>query len=290
MDIIEVGHLSFGYCDTEVLRDISFKVKRGSFLAIAGPNGAGKSTLLNLLCAALRPKSGSINIDAAPIEAYSSRSLARKVAVVRQEFVPVFGFSVIETVLMGRTPYSKRCLFESRIDRQIADEAMEATDTARFAARPLANLSGGERQRVFIARALAQDTDILLLDEPTSFLDIKHQVGIYDLLKAIQLQKGKTIAAVTHDINLAVRYADAALLLGPVQADSSGFWYGCPAEVFLPERIEAVFGVGIFSGEIGRQRFFMPVGKFAKFGNNQDSPQGPSVSSDFSNTWQKQNK
>jgi len=271
MDIIEVSHLSFGYSDTEVLRDISFKVKQGTFLAIAGPNGAGKSTLLNLLCAALKPKSGSINIDAAPIDSYSTRSLALKVAVVRQEFVPVFGFSVIETVLMGRMPHYNHRLFESRIDRQIATEAMEATDTARFAARPLVNLSGGERQRVFIARALAQDTDILLLDEPTSFLDLKHQVGIYDLLKAAQLQKGKTIAAVTHDINLAAQYADAALLLGQVQADSSGFWYGCPRDIFSPEQIERVFGVKIFSGTIGEEKFFMPLGKFAKFSGRIDT-------------------
>jgi iron complex transport system ATP-binding protein len=177
----------------------------GTFLAIAGPNGAGKSTLLNLLCGLLSPRSGTIRIDAAPVESYSTEALAKKVAVVWQESMPVFGFSVIDTVMMARTPYYGPMGFESEADREIVAEALEATDTAGFALRPLGSLSAGERQRVFIARAMAQNTPILLLDEPTNFLDLKHQVGIYDLLKAAQLQIGKTIVAVTHDINLAAQ-------------------------------------------------------------------------------------
>lgn len=273
MSIIEVSHLSFGYPDgprfgtgrktgteVEVLRDLSFEVMPGTFLVIAGPNGTGKTTLLNLLCGSLVPKSGSIRIDAAAIKSYSNEALAAKVAVVRQEFVPIFGFSVIEMVLMARTPYYGQMGFESKADRDIVNEALEATDTAQFASRTLSSLSGGERQRVFIARALAQNTAILLLDEPTSFLDLKHQVGIYDLLKRMQLEKGKTIVAVTHDINLAVQYADVTLLLG---ADSS-YQYGSAKDVFSPEQIEKVFGVRVFSGKVGQEKFFIPLGKFAK--------------------------
>jgi iron complex transport system ATP-binding protein len=273
MSIIEVSHLSFGYPEgprfaasrktetqVEVLRDLSFEVMPGTFLVIAGPNGTGKTTLLNLLCGSLVPKSGSIRIDAAAIESYSTEALAAKVAVVRQEFVPVFGFSVIEMVLMARTPYYGQMGFESKADRQIVNEALKATDTAQFASRTLASLSGGERQRVFIARALAQNTAILLLDEPTSFLDLKHQVGIYDLLKRMQLEKGKTIVAVTHDINLAAQYADVTLLLA---ADSS-YQYGRARDVFSPEQIEKVFGVRVFSGKVGQEKFFIPLGKFAK--------------------------
>jgi len=260
MAIIEISHLSFGYYEAEVLCDLSFEVESGSFLAIVGPNGAGKSTLLNLMCGLLKAKSGSIKIDEAAIESYSSEALAKKVAVVRQEFVPVFGFSVIETVLMARIPHCNQMGFESGADREIVNGALRATDTIQFASRPLANLSGGERQRVFIARALAQNTPILLLDEPTSFLDLKHQVGIYDLLKAAQLEKGKTIVTVTHDINLAAQYADVTLLLG---ADGS-YRHGYTKDVFSPEQIRRVFGVGTFSGKIGQENFFIPLGKFAK--------------------------
>ncbi len=260
MSIIEVSHLSFGYAEAEVLRDLSFEIRHGSFLAIAGPNGAGKTTLLNLLCKTLKAKSGTIKIDATVIESYSSKTLAGKVAVVRQEFVPVFGFSVIEMVLMARTAYLGTFGFESKADRKIVAEALEMTDTAQFASRPLGSLSGGERQRVFIARALAQDTDILLLDEPTSHLDFKHQVGIYDLLKTMQLEKGKTIVAVTHDINLAAQYADVTLLLG---ADGS-YEYGPARDVFTCEQIKKVFGVSVFAGKVGKENFFIPLGKFAK--------------------------
>ena len=259
--IIEVENLSFSYTpQSTVLKDISFEVMPGIFLAVAGPTGAGKSTLLNLLCGTLRPKSGTIKIDAAAIESYKTEALAKKVAVVRQEFVPVFGFSVMEMVLMARTPYFGQLGFESKADRQIANQALKATDTIQFALRPLGNLSGGERQRVFIARALAQNTAILLLDEPTSFLDLKHQVGIYDLLKEAQLEKGKTIVVVTQDINLAAQYADEILLLG---ADSS-YHIGKIEDVFFPEQIEKVFGVRIFTGSVGQEKFFLPLGKFAK--------------------------
>jgi len=259
--IIKVENLSFGYrLQASILKDIGFEVMQGTFLAIAGPNGAGKTTLLNLLCRVLTPEAGSINIDAAPIESYSVKVLAQKIAVVRQEFVPVFDFTVAQVVSMARTPYLGTFGFESKADKKFINEALEMTDTAQFSSRPLAELSGGERQRIFIARALAQNTPILLLDEPTAFLDLKHQVGIYDLLKAMQLDKGKTIIAVTHDINLAAQYADVTLLLG---ADSS-YQYGYARDVFSPEQIEKVFGVRTFAGKVGQEKFFFPLGKFAK--------------------------
>jgi len=260
MSIIEANKLSFAYREAEALRDLSFEVSRGSFLAIAGPNGAGKTTLLNLLCKTLKPKSGSIKIDAVPIESYSTKALAAKVAVVRQEVLPVFGFSVIETVLMARTSHYNQLGFETELDKKITNEALEATDTAQFALRALGSLSGGERQRVFIARAIAQNAPILLLDEPTSFLDLKHQVGIYDLLKTAQLEKGKTILAVTHDINLAAQYCDEILLLG---ADGN-YHIGETKDVLSPEQIKKVFGVKTFVGRLGQEKFFIPLGKFAK--------------------------
>ncbi len=259
-NIIEVKNLSFAYGRQVVLKDLSFEINQGIFLTIAGPNGAGKTTLLNLLCKLLKPNTGTIKIGAEDIASYSTRKLARKIAVVRQEFVPVFDFSVEETVSMARTPYLGTFGFESHADRMLVREALQLTDTERFADRPIGHLSGGERQRVFIARALAQDTPILLLDEPTSFLDIKHQVDIYDLLKSAQLEKGKTIIAVTHDLNLANQYCDDALLL---DCDSS-YAIGKTTEVFSADRIEKAFAVKTYAGLVGREKFFIPLGKFAK--------------------------
>jgi iron complex transport system ATP-binding protein len=258
---IEVDNLSFGYTpERTVLRNLSFAVKPGAFLTIAGPNGAGKTTLLNLLSGLLSPKEGVIKIDSERVESYSVRKLAQKVAIVRQEFIPAFDFTVAEVVSMARTPYLGILGFEDEADTKLVKESLEITETAQFASRPLASLSGGERQRVFIARALAQNTAILLLDEPTSFLDLKHQVGIYDLLKKMQLEKGKTIVAVTHDINLTIQYCDETLLLG---ADSS-YEYGKAKDVFSPEQIERVFGIRAFAGTVGQEKFFLPLGKFAK--------------------------
>ncbi|MHC4623338.1 MAG: ABC transporter ATP-binding protein [Planctomycetota bacterium] len=258
--IIEVEKLSFSYARQSILHNLTFQVKAGGFLAIAGANGAGKTTLLKLLCGLLRPDTGHLKVDGTPIGSYSVKELARKLAVVRQEFVPVFDFTVAETVFMGRTPYLDIFGFERCRDTQLVNEALEMTDTARFASRPLAELSGGERQRVFIARALAQDTPVLLLDEPTSQLDLRHQVAIYDLLKKLQREKSKTIVAVTHDLNLAAQYCDQALLIG---ADNS-YFMGRTEQVFCPDRIQEAFGVRILVGNAGRAKFFLPLGKLGK--------------------------
>ena len=259
--IIEVENLSFSYTpERTILKDLGFEVTPGTFLAIAGPNGAGKSTLLNLLCRLLKSKSGIIRIDGVAIDSYNTEALAKKVSVVRQEFVPAFDFSVTDTVMMARTPYYTQIGFETKTDTEIANEAMEATDTAHFASRALRSLSSGERQRVFIARALAQNTPVVLLDEPTSFLDLKHQVRIYDLLKVAQLEKGKTIVAVTHDINLAAQYADVALMLD----GNCGYRTGKLEDVFSLAQIEKVFGVKTFAAKVGEENFFLPLGEFAK--------------------------
>ncbi len=260
---IEIENLSFSYGQQSILKDMTFAVEAGDFLAVAGANGAGKSTLLNLICGLLRPQRGKIRIDGVDIHSYSVKALARKVAVVRQEFVPVFDFTVAEVVAMARTAYISGLGFESESDKEIIAEAMDLTDTSRFASRPIRQLSGGERQRVFIARALAQQSPILLLDEPTSFLDFKHQVGIYDLLKNAQKQAGKTIVAVTHDINLAIQYCERGLLI------SDGKYHlGDISEVFVRERIEEAFAVRAFEGTVDKGKFFMPLGEFAKDSKN----------------------
>ncbi len=266
-NIISVENLSFAYATgNSILRNLSFGLQAETFLAIAGPNGAGKTTLMNLLCKISSPDTGSIKIDSVPIKTYSVKELAKKIAVVRQESAPIFDFSVMELVSMGRAPYLGAFGFENNVDRKIVLEALEMTETLCFKSRPVAHLSGGERQRVFIARALAQDTPILLLDEPTSFLDLKHQVGIYDLLKTAQVQKGKTIVAVTHDINLAAQYCDEALVLG-TDGDCTS---GKPHDVFTSAQIERVFGVRTFMGKVGKENFFLPLGKLAKDSDSSD--------------------
>ncbi|MBW8034560.1 MAG: ABC transporter ATP-binding protein [Planctomycetes bacterium] len=271
MAMIEVKGLSFSYGEMDVLGDMSFSIAKGKFVAIAGPNGAGKSTLLNLLAGQLRAGRGAINIDGGAIGSYATDELAKKVALVGQEFVPAFDFTVMETVMMVRTPYFGAMGFETERDRQIVHESLKLTETDEFASRELAHLSGGERQRVFIARALAQDTPILLLDEPTSFLDLRHQVAIYDLLKRMQLQKNKTIVSITHDVNLASQYCDEVLLLG----NACQYHTGSTGEVFTSDNIEKVFGVKGYSGKIGIERFFVPLGNMAKdsgrTGNNDSA-------------------
>lgn len=268
-NIIEVENLSFGYTHKNIMENLSFAISSGQFVGIVGPNGAGKTTLLNLLCGLLRPKAGSIKIAAHTIESYSVQELAKKIAVVRQEFVPVFDFTVTQIVSMARTPYLGTFGFMNTKDRQIVEEALESTDTTQFTTRAVGSLSGGERQRVFIARALAQKTPILLLDEPTNFLDLKHQVEIYDLLKAAQLKQSKTIVSVTHDINLAAQYCDLILLL----TSEGSCRYGMPKDILSAEQITEVFGVRVFAGKVKQEHFFIPLGKLAKDGAKTDNTQ-----------------
>jgi iron complex transport system ATP-binding protein len=265
---IQAEHVTFGYSrDKPVLRDVDFQVQAGTFLAVTGPNGAGKSTLIDILAGLLKPQSGAVLLEGASLRSCSVQDIARRVAVVRQEFIPAFGFSVEEAVLMARTLHYGRWGFESKADRELVRRALELTDTTEFASRLLGSLSAGERQRVFIARGLAQDTPILLLDEPTSFLDLKHQVKIYDLLKSIQLEKGTTIVAITHDINLATQYCDEALLLYPLgnqPAEYPQYRFGKTSEILTPEEVERAFEVRVFSAMVGNERFLIPLGTKAK--------------------------
>jgi len=260
MSIIEIQNVSFGYTNDLILKGLNLGIADKSFLAIAGPNGAGKSTLLNLLCDQLKPQTGHIKIEGREVQKYSTKKLAQKIAVVPQEHPSSFDFTVAETVMMARTPYLSTFGFETKTDAEIVSEALEITGIANFASRPLTKLSGGERQRVFIARALAQNTSILLLDEPTSFLDIKHQVGIYDLLKKTQLEKNKTIIMVTHDINLAVQYCDSILLL----ANDGAYYTGSAEELLTSEKIEGIFGVKTLAVNVGNRKIFQPIGLFSK--------------------------
>jgi ABC-type cobalamin/Fe3+-siderophores transport system ATPase subunit len=219
------------------LREASFELAPSGLVAIAGPNGAGKSTLLAIMAGLRQSYSGSCIYADREVRDWRRRDFARRVAFLPQMFRLEFPFTAEQVVLMGRTPYGGGW-FESPDDFQFAERAMSVTDTLDFRDRDFRSLSGGERQRVVLASALAQSPETLLLDEPTTFLDLKHQISIYRILAELG-REGMLAIAVTHDLNLALQFADRVLVLdhGLIAAD------GAPAEVFTPQLIDHVFGV-----------------------------------------------
>ena len=230
--------LRFAYTPGEpVLAGLSMTARAGRLTAVLGPNGSGKTTLLKVLVGLLAPSAGQVRLAGRPVASYRRADLARRVAYVPQETLAAVGFTVFETVLMGRSPHVGRLGFESEADWQAAREALRLTETERLADRGLADLSGGERQRVIVARALAQEPDLVLLDEPTSFLDIRHQHGIYGLLRHLVAEQGKTVVTVSHDLSLASAYADEVVLLWRGEVAAAG----TPQEVIRPDVLEPVY-------------------------------------------------
>ena len=239
---LEVRDLSFSFGDKMVLRDISFEAKEGEFLGLMGPNGSGKTTLLRCLTNYLQTDENRIFINEKPLQSLSSADLAKTFAVVPQSSSTDFTFSARDIVMMGRIPHmSSRLSGYSKDDSRFVRSAMEKTDTWRFAARPFYALSGGERQRVIIARAIAQQPQGLLLDEPTVYLDINGQLEVMDLIRRLNRSEGISVVAVLHDVNLAARYCDRIALLskGRLEAIAS------PKEVLTPELIQSVYGVDV---------------------------------------------
>jgi iron complex transport system ATP-binding protein len=238
MHALSIEALSFSYHRTvPILREVSFSVNRGEFLSLVGPNGSGKTTLLRLLDRIFLPDSGSIVLGGRPLSRLSRAELARRIAFVPQDGGIQFPFTVYEIVLMGRSPHTRGMAFENAHDRAIAREMMALTDIDRLADQPITKLSGGERQRAFIARALAQQPEILLLDEPNAHLDISHQLDVFRLIKKRNTESGLTVLSVSHDLNLAAAYSDRVAMLqnGTIAA------VGTPAEVLTAERIRQVF-------------------------------------------------
>jgi ABC-type cobalamin/Fe3+-siderophores transport system ATPase subunit len=204
--MLRVETVSFGYPERTVLRDVSLEVFRGERFGVLGPTGSGKSTLVRLLSRVLRPSRGTISLGGRELSQYSARELARQVAVVPQETALDFPFSVLEVVLMGRAPHLGGFGFEGDRDLEAAERAMAQAGVSDLAGRFFHELSGGEKQRVVIARALAQEPELLLLDEPTTFLDIRHVVEIFDLLTRLSVERSLTLVIVLHDLNLAALY------------------------------------------------------------------------------------
>jgi iron complex transport system ATP-binding protein len=233
---------------TQVLGGVSVELHAGEVLGVVGPNGAGKSTLLRAL-AALIPFEGQIDILSRPIAVLSRNEVAREIALVPQDLPVDLPFTVAEIVLMGRAPHQGPWGLDSAADREIVREALDAVDLTAFASRPIDVLSGGERRRAFVARALAQRARVLLLDEPTAFLDIGHQLDLLGRCRALAAQ-GLAVAAVLHDPNLAASYCDRVIVLcaGTVRAS------GPPRVALTLEVLRDAFGASFLSIEHPKTR------------------------------------
>ena len=237
-DTVTARGLSYEVQGQTLLDGVTLHAGSGQLVGLIGPNGAGKSTLLRAVSGILRYRDGTIRLEGADLESLSSREIAAGLALVPQIAPYTHGFTSIELVLMGRYPHLGRFQIEGREDDRIARDAMRLTETEQFADRTLDTLSGGERQRVFVSRALAQQPRVLLMDEPTSNLDVLHQLKVFDLVRRL-VDDGLTAIAAIHDLNMAARYCDRLVLLsgGRVIAE------GTPEGVLTPQTIESAFGV-----------------------------------------------
>ena len=243
---ITVENLSYAYPDgTHVLDDISFSIVKAGFFIIIGPNGSGKTTLVKTIAGLIPLGHGSVNIMDKPLQAYSRKAVARRIAYVSQQSDAAFPFLVSDTVLFGRAPHLGTFGLESSKDRELARQAMAFTEVDHLANRRLDQLSGGERQRVFIARAICQEPEIMLLDEPTAALDIAHQLKVMDLMEKMKHEKQVTVVMVSHDINLAAMYADSLMLLNKGRLVT----YGSPREVLAYDTLEATYGCRLLVDE-----------------------------------------
>ncbi|MFW5979252.1 MAG: ABC transporter ATP-binding protein [Halanaerobium sp.] len=235
--MLKTDKIKFSYAQKEILKGIDLEIKVGSFIGIIGPNASGKSTLLKNMSRALNSDSGTVYLDHQLLNDYSSVELSRKMAVVPQDTEVNFNFNVYDIIMMGRHPYQKRWSGVSREDKLIVNKVMKLTDTLKLKEKLINELSGGERQRVIIARALAQKPDLLLLDEPTSSLDINYQGEIYDLLNYLNQELKLTIVTVSHDLNLTAQYCEKLILL----KEGEVYAAGSAEEVLTEENIKAVY-------------------------------------------------
>lgn len=239
---IKVENLFAGYNGSTILNGVSLEMEESDFVGIIGPNGSGKTTLLRTMSRALPPDSGSVELDSQNIYTIPAREFAKRLAVVPQDTLIAFDFTVLEVVLMGRSPRLGRFGVESSKDVALAMDALARTGTEHLKDRPINALSGGERQRVLVARALAQEPEVILLDEPTSHLDISFQFEIMDLIRSLNRERGLSVLAVLHDLNLASQYCDRLIMFGSGKVQAMG----SPEVVITSDNIRRVYGAEVW--------------------------------------------
>ncbi len=238
MILLQVESISYSISDKQILDDISFSVAQGQFIGVIGPNGSGKSTMLKIIYRHLKQTSGLVTLFEKDLLQFPQKELAQNIAVVSQEAPVLFDFTVKELVMMGRTPYKKWLARDKDEDYAIVRDSMHLANISHLTNRYFSELSGGEKKRVLLARALAQQANILILDEPTNHLDIEHQYQLMDLVRELPI----TIVAALHDLNLAAGYCDELL----VMKDGALFQSGTPEEVLTKETLQEVFRVNAF--------------------------------------------
>jgi iron complex transport system ATP-binding protein len=231
--------VTVGYGGDPVVRDLTLDVPDGLVTTIVGPNGCGKSTLLRTLARLLRPSSGRVRLDGESIDARATREVSRRLAMLPQSPTAPDGLLVRDLVGRGRHPHQRWFRQWSPQDEKVVEQALRMTDTWELRDRALDQLSGGQRQRAWVAMTLAQDTDLVLLDEPTTYLDLAHQVEVLDLVSRLNRERGRTVAMVLHDLNLAARYSDLVV----VMQDGAVVAQGSPREVFTSDCLAEVFGL-----------------------------------------------
>jgi iron complex transport system ATP-binding protein len=241
--LLSIEGVTFGYERQPLMYSVSFQVQAGEMVGLLGPNGSGKTTLLRLVGGVLQPQAGHIRLQGGDLRHLSRRAVAQRIAVVPQTLHMPFAFTVEQMVSLGRTPFINFFGSFNKRDRSVVQDAMQAADARAIAHHTFNNLSGGEQQRVLIAMALAQEPALLLLDEPTAHLDIKYQIEVLELAQRLNRERGMTVIAAMHDLNLAARYFPRLVLFQRgIVADSS------PAEVLQPDLLSRVYGVNVQVG------------------------------------------
>ena len=252
---LKIKDVVFAYSSVPVLDSICLELAPAEVLGIVGPNGAGKSTLIRCIDNILRPQRGSIFLDGREIRKMSRMEIARRIGYVPQSSAHTFPTTVFDAVLMGRRPHTSWRSSEQDVDKVV--EILELLEIADFALRDFSELSGGEQQKVLLARALAQEADVLLLDEPTANLDIRHQLEVMDIIKNLVREWGVSAVMAIHDLNLASRYADRVVMLNGGKILAAGD----PVSVFTPENIAHVYGVEALVKNEGGIPYVVPLGR-----------------------------
>lgn len=241
MKPIKINNLNWSYDQKKILEDITLDIEGGLFTGIIGPNGSGKTTMAKLMSKLLKTSRKTIYLDQKDLSEIKIPDLAKTMAMVPQSTAITYDLTAYEIVLLGRTPHLKRFQRESHHDHEIVESVMRETDTWQYKDRLIHQLSGGERQRVIIARALAQEPEVLILDEPVTYLDVHHQLQVMTLIRQLSQKRKMTIVTILHDLNYALKYCDQVMMLH----EGKVFQYGAPQEVVTKENIRRVYDIDV---------------------------------------------